>query len=132
MSVKTRVVLADDALEDLRDLDGSARQLVAKALNKLRTEPEKRGEPLGNKVSTGNLTNLRKLVVGNRDYRIVYEIRQDKTVVVIWVIGKRADEEAYHLAVARIETNGGDQQKKNILHQLIDTAFTPTTTRPKQ
>jgi len=118
-----RVVLTEDAKEDFRDLDGSAKKIVGKALVKLKTEPEKRGEPLGNQLSTGNLTGLRKLVVGNRDYRIVYEIRDDNTVAVVWVIGLRADEEAYHLAVARIETYNGDPQKKALLRNLIDAAF---------
>lgn len=118
-----RVTFTSEAKEDLADLDGAAQKIVIKALAKLKTDPEKRGEPLGATVGTGNLTGLRKLVVGNRTYRIVYEVRADNTVVVVWVIGPRAEEKAYHLAVARIETYNADPTKKNLLKQLVDTAW---------
>lgn len=97
-----RVVLTEDAREDLRDLDGSARVVVLKALRKLRTEPEQRGAPLGSRA-TSNLTTFRKLVVGNRDYRIVYRVEADGTVVVVWVIARRADDEVYQLAMSRLQ-----------------------------
>ena len=96
-----RVVLTSDAREDFRDLDGSTRKIVAKALKKLETEPEKRGAPLGARES-GDLSTYRKLVVGNRDYRIVYRVDPDGSVCVIWVIAKRSDDEVYNLAVARL------------------------------
>jgi mRNA interferase RelE/StbE len=47
-----RVKLTEDAREDLRDLDGSARTLVFKVLKKLESEPEKRGTPLGTGPAT--------------------------------------------------------------------------------
>jgi mRNA interferase RelE/StbE len=82
------VLLTEDAREDLHDLDGAARVIVLKGLTKLQSEPEKRGSPLGSKLS-GNLTTFRKLVVGDRDYRIVYRVDPDGSVVVVWVIGRR-------------------------------------------
>jgi mRNA interferase RelE/StbE len=95
------VRLTEDAREDLHDLDGAARVLVLKGLKKLQTEPEKRGSPLGSELS-GNLTTFRKLVVGDRDYRIVYRIDADGSVVVVWVIGRCSDDEVYHLAMSRL------------------------------
>lgn len=100
------VQLTSDALEDLKDLDGAARQLVLKALRKLESDPELRGAPLGASTSTGDLTTFRKLVVGNRDYRIIYRVQSDGTIVVVWVIAKRADAEVYELAAARLRTHG--------------------------
>lgn len=99
-----RVVLTDEAKEDLRDLDGSARRLVLRALRKLEDSPESRGAPLGSR-RTGNLTGFRKLVVGDRQYRVVYRVEEDGTVCVIWVIGSRVDEECYRLAMARLQTH---------------------------
>ncbi len=99
-----KVELTEDAREDLRDLDGSARALVFKALEKLETEPGKRGTPLGSR-SSGNLTTFRKLIVGDRDYRIVYRVEPDETVVVVWVIARRADDEVYQLAMSRLMTH---------------------------
>lgn len=96
-----RVQLSEEAREDFRDLDGAAQLVVAKGLKKLETDPHLRGQPLGSRAG-GDLTTFRKLVVGNRDYRIIYRIESDGTVVVVWVIGKRADNEAYELAMSRI------------------------------
>jgi len=97
-----RVVLTDDAKEDLRNLDGAARKLVAKKLKQLEDEPEKRGAPLGSR-SSSNLTTFRKLVVGDRDYRIVYRVEPDGTVCVVWVIGRSSDNEVYQMALARLK-----------------------------
>jgi mRNA interferase RelE/StbE len=100
-----RVVLTEDARQDLRDLDGAARKLVARKLKQLEDEPEKRGTPLGSR-SSSNLTTFRKMVVGDRDYRIVYRVEPDGTVCVIWVIGKRSDDEVYNGALARLKKVG--------------------------
>lgn len=96
-----RVLLSEEAREDFHDLDGAAQRLVAKALKKLETDPHLRGQLLGSRAG-GDLTTFRMLVVGNRDYRIVYRIHPDGTVVVVWVIGRRADAEAYEMAMSRI------------------------------
>lgn len=96
------VHLTGEAREDLRDLDGSARKIVLKALKKLSDHPEQRGQPLGSQVD-GNLTTFRKLVVGDRDYRIIYNVQADGSICVVWVIGKRVDRECYDLAVARLK-----------------------------
>lgn len=96
-----RVQLTEDAREDLRDLDNSVQRQVIKGLTKLRENPSQRGQPLGRK-SDNNLTTFRKLVVGNRGYRIVFRVEEDGTAVVVWVIGPRADGEAYELAMTRL------------------------------
>lgn len=100
-----KVQLIAEARDDFHDLDGASQRIVAKALKKLETDPHLRGQPLGSRKA-GDLTTFRKLVVGNRDYRIVYRIDPDGTVVVVWVIGKRADDEAYELAMSRIRLHG--------------------------
>ena len=97
-----RVVLTDDAKEDLRNLDGAARKLVAKKLRQLEDEPEKRGAPLGSR-SPSNLITFRKLVVGDRDCRVAYRVEPDGTVCVVWVIGRRSDNEVYQMALARLK-----------------------------
>lgn len=117
----SRVQLLPEAVEDLKELDGSARKVVAAGIEKLRTDPHLRGAPLGSNV-TGNLTGLRKLVVGNRTYRIVYQVRADNTVVVVWVIGRRADSEVYEVAKARVALYSGDMARRAILQQILDAA----------
>lgn len=92
---------------------------MLKALKKLGNEPEKRGAPLGSRAA-GNLATFRKLVVGDRDYRVVYRVEADGTVVVVWVIGKRADGECYDMAVARVRLHAGDQELVGELLGLLD------------
>jgi mRNA interferase RelE/StbE len=115
-----KVQLTSDALEDLRDLDGSARQVVLKAMNKLKVEPEKRGQPLGSNQS-GDLTTFRKMVVGDRDYRIIYRIQPDGEIVVVWVIGRRADQECYEMALARLRLHGNTELAKLAERLLTET-----------
>lgn len=99
------VRLTADARDDLRRLDGGARVLVLKALKKLESEPEKRGAPLGSR-GPGDLTTFRKLVVGDRDYRVVYRVEPGGGVCVVWVIGRRADAEVYEQAMTRLRRHG--------------------------
>lgn len=115
------VQLTTEAKEDLRDLDGSARTIVAKALKKLTENPEQRGEPLSSQ-GTGNLATFRKLVVGNRDYRIVYRVEPDGSVCVVWVIAKRVDSIAYELAVSRIKLYSDRTDLADQLADLIERA----------
>jgi len=116
------VKLTSDAREDLRDLDGSSRKVVLKAIKKLETEPHQRGEPLGVR-QTGNLTTFRKLVVGDREFRVIYRVEPDDTVVVVWVIAKRTDDECYELAVSRLRLHGDVRlaaQAEELLNQAFD------------
>jgi mRNA interferase RelE/StbE len=114
-----RVVLTDDAKEDLRDHDGAARKLIARKLRQFEDEPEKRGAPLGSR-SSSNLTTFRKIVVGDRDYRIVYRVEPDGTVCVMWVIGKRSDDEVYKAALARLKKVGRDHSAVGLAGLLND------------
>jgi len=116
------VSLLPEAADDIRALDGSARVLVLKALKKLETSPEVRGAPLGAKPNAqSDLTGLRKLVVGNRDYRVVYQVKSDGAIVVIWVIGKRADDEVYQTAQARVASYT-DPARQAVLQAILDAA----------
>jgi len=116
-----RVVLTAEAREDLRDLDGSARKIVLRAMKKLENDPDKRGQPLGVR-SGNNLTTFRKLVVGDRRYRIIYRIEHDGTIVVVWVIGARVDDECYQLAVARLRLHG-DRPLAEAVENLVNQAW---------
>jgi mRNA interferase RelE/StbE len=112
------VLLIDDAIEDLRDLDNTARKAAFRGLLKLEDHPEQRGAPLGSNLG-GNLTGFRKLVVGKKDYRIVYRVEDDGTVAVVTVIAKRSDNEVYTLALARIQMHQ-DEQIRALASPLAD------------
>jgi mRNA interferase RelE/StbE len=116
----SRVRLLPEAADDVRARDGSARVLVLKALKKLETSPESRGAPLGSKSNAqSDLTGFRKLVVGDRDYRVVYEVKPDGTVVVVWVVGKRADDEVYKTAQARVASYANPAGRA-VLQAILD------------
>lgn len=102
------VTLAEGAIEDLDDLDGSVQRQVIKGLIKLADAPEQRGKPLGSNLG-GNLTGYRRLVVGNRDHRIVYRVLDDGTLVVVLVIGPRSDDACYKLALARLRMHSEER-----------------------
>lgn len=115
-----KVRLLPEAADDVRALDGSARVLVLKALKKLEDSPELRGAPLGSRANAqSDLTGFRKLVVGDRAYRIVFRVEPDGTVVIVWVVGARADDEVYEAARARIAAYA-DPTKRALLRAILD------------
>lgn len=94
-----------EAVKDLRNLDGSPRKLVRKAIDKVSENPLPAsegglGKPLGNK-GDNNLTGLLKIKLRSAGIRIVYKIiRQDNDMIII-VIGAREDDEVYDIAKQR-------------------------------
>lgn len=118
------VKLTSAAKEDLRDLDGEARKRVLKAMKKLEDSPEQRGQPLGSKA-TGDLTTFRKLVVGDRQFRIVYRVENDGSVVVVWVVGSRTDDQCYDMAVSRLKLYSSDAELAAELEGLLQEVWAP-------
>ena len=95
----------DEALQDLRRLDGSQRKRVLKALERVRTNPLPKleggyGSPLGNKLSY-DLTGLLKVKLRADGIRVVYKVYQQDGMMLVVVIGMRADEEVYREAARR-------------------------------
>jgi mRNA interferase RelE/StbE len=112
-----RVNLYPDAVEDIAELDGAERRRVFKALEKLKTEPEKRGAPLGSGLAT-----FRKLVVGNRQIRIVYRVEENGDAAVVWVVASRVDSECYKLAMGRLARYTGGVVR-TALEELVAEVF---------
>ena len=80
-----RVRLTDDAVEDLLRLKRKDPQIVRAVLKKmlLLARSPKAGEPL-----LGSLVGFRKLVVGNRDYRIIWRETRDVDQTPVLVIAE--------------------------------------------
>jgi len=95
-----RVVLTADAAEDLRALDKSVKEQVARQLRKLETSPQL-GEHLGRKAGF-DLTGYYKLYAAKKAIRIVYRIMELEVVVEVVAIGKREDMAVYREAVRRL------------------------------
>ena len=96
------VWLTDAAVEDLERLDGAPLVWALKKLLLLETSSEA-GEPL-----MGNLIGYRKLVVSDRDWRIVWRATTNERggVVIevseVWAVGARSDDEVYAEMTARL------------------------------
>lgn len=94
------------ALEDLKQLDGSQRKMVAKAISRVFKNPLPQaeggyGKPLGSHAAS-NLTGLCKIVLKKLGIRVVYRIVKTKSEMRIIVIGMRSDEECYKIAETRL------------------------------
>ena len=105
---RTVVRFTDAALADLELMARKGDpQVVRWALKKcllLERDPEA-GEPL-----RGALIGYRKLVVGDRDWRIVWRVTHDEAgrpvvdVAEVWALGARSDSEVYAEMNARVDT----------------------------
>jgi mRNA interferase RelE/StbE len=100
-----RVELTDDALEDLARYATSGNlPLFLKKLIRLEEVGKDAGLPLGR-----GLTGWRKIVVGDRNWRIIFTTDPGETVATIWVIGDRDEDVCYDEALRRVEALGKDR-----------------------
>jgi mRNA interferase RelE/StbE len=91
-------LLTDAAKEDLDRYAASGnRNLFLKKLVQLEEDGVEFGAPLGS-----GLTGFRKIIVGDRNWRIVYQPSPDGTEATVWVIGDRDDDECYRQAAERL------------------------------
>lgn len=92
-----RASLTSPALKDFEAFDKSSQIVIALALQKLETEPHKRGL-----VLSGNLHPLRRLVVGKKQIRILFTVSNDFENCEIFLIAERRDDKVYDLAAERL------------------------------
>ena len=101
------ILYTDEAKADLRELDGSQRKVVLKAVAKVSRNPLPAseggyGKPLGNRHGK-DLTGLCKIKLVKEGIRVVYALIRTETAMKIVVIAARADDEVYELAAQRKE-----------------------------
>ena len=96
-----RVEVLEEVLTDLDAVQktGRIKDFLAK-LVRLEEEGPAVGFPLGHK-GQGNLTGWFKIVVGDRNWRIVFRMR-DQVTAVVGVIGDRDDEDCYRVLATRV------------------------------
>src|SRR5712692_3158989 len=111
-----RVDLIDEAVEDLEHAarTGSIHLFLTKLVY-LEEHGEAAGLPLGR-----DLTNWRKIVVGDRNWRIIFTTDPEDTVATVWVIGDRADSECYDLARKRVAAHAkSDPQARTLAAAML-------------
>lgn len=99
------VEMTPDAERDFNRLQGSVKQIVAKAIKKVARNPLPAseggyGKPLGNKGGK-NLTGLLKIKIVSIGIRVVYRLIRENGVMKILVVAARADGEVYSIAASR-------------------------------
>ena len=93
-----RVELIDEAVEDLARYAATGNlPLFLKKLIRLEEVGKDAGLPLGR-----GLAGWRKIVVGDRNWRIVFTMNPEETVATVWVIGDRDDAACYQEAERRV------------------------------
>ena len=100
----------DEARKDLRNLDGSQRQRVVKAIKRTLINPLPRskggyGIELGNKGGV-NLTNCMEIKLRGEGLRVIYKLIHTRTEMLIIIIDVREGEEVYDIAEERITRYG--------------------------
>lgn len=95
-----KVEFLPQAAEEFDNLDGSLKKLAAKQIDKI-TENPYLGEALGKKMGI-DLTGYRKIYFSKKQYRIAYEVQEEKILVLIVGIGKREKLEVYEMVAKRL------------------------------
>lgn len=116
------VRLTEDAVADLYRLhkkDPSILRAVFKKMLLLEKSPAA-GEPL-----LGALVGFRKLVVGDRDWRIVWRVTEDLTgipvldISEVWAVGARSEGEVYEELTSRIARMSDDPKIRPLKDVII-------------
>ncbi|MGZ2225254.1 type II toxin-antitoxin system RelE family toxin [Glutamicibacter nicotianae] len=114
--------LTEDAVADLHRLHKKDPQIVRAVFKKmllLEKSPEA-GEPL-----LGALVGFRKLVVGDRDWRIVWRITEDASgtpmldISEIWAVGARSDGEVYDELTSRVARMGNNPKIRPLKDVIV-------------
>jgi mRNA interferase RelE/StbE len=113
--VPVRVELVDEAVADLSRYAATGNlPLFLKKLLRLEDVGKEAGQPLGR-----DLTGWRKIVVGDRDWRIIFTTNPEETVATIWVIGDRDDAACYETARRRVVAFGKTDPKAATLAAVM-------------
>ncbi|MDR1704207.1 MAG: type II toxin-antitoxin system RelE/ParE family toxin [Clostridiales bacterium] len=103
---------SDEAKKDMKRLDGSQSEQVAKIIRRVARNPLPKneggyGEPLGH-VGNRNLTGYNKIKLLKLGIRVVYKVVKVGNIMRIIVVAARSDAEVYDMAERRI-LGAGDE-----------------------
>jgi mRNA interferase RelE/StbE len=115
------VRLTDAAIDDLRSLHTKDPSIVRWCLKKLIVIER---DPNAGEALLGGLIGYRKITVGDRDWRIVWKVTDDKVggyvvdVAEVWAVGYRKDSDVYDEIRARISDVGASSTTKTLVDVL--------------
>ena len=108
--MKWTLIFLPDAEKDLKSFSGNQRDMILKAIKKVRQNPLPNteggyGKPLGNQNGR-DLTGMQKIKLRGPGIRVVYRLIRTTTEMVIVVVGARADDVVYDIAYERRKKYG--------------------------
>jgi mRNA interferase RelE/StbE len=113
--VPIRVELIDEAVDDLlRYAESGNLILFLKKLLRIEDVGAAAGQPLGR-----GLTTWRKIVVGDRNWRIIFTTDPEERVATVWVIGDRDDSACYTEATERVARIGKSNPQAATLASVL-------------
>lgn len=122
-----RVLLIDEAVADLHRYaaSGNLKLFLAK-LVRLEDHGADVGVPLGRELAT-----WRKIVVGNRDWRIVFRVDEEEGIATVCVIGDRSDDACYEDAVKRL-SESENREASSLSAVMLDLMKTSRKTKARK
>ena len=99
-----RIGVTKEARKQLEEIgDSRIRKSISKRIDKLEYEPEKQGKPL-----TDELTWFRSVRAVGQRYRIIYEIEDERVLVLVVMVGirKQGDKKDVYTQAIRLAQLG--------------------------
>lgn len=92
------VMLVRESLKEWDNLNSKVKNLFMKKLKKIVNNPFIDHNKLSDKLS-----KCYKIKLNREGYRLVYEIREQKVILIVWAVGKRERRKAYAAAEKRLK-----------------------------
>lgn len=92
-----KVLLTRESLKEWNKIDHSIQRLFQRKLSSVVLNPI-----IVNNRLRGKLSNCYKIKLKRAGYRLIYEVRCQTVVLLVWAIDKREDDKVYDSAISRI------------------------------
>lgn len=92
-----RVLLTKESLKEWNKINYSIQKLFQRKLSSIVLNPI-----IVNNRLHGRLSHCYKIKLKRAGYRLVYEIRCQTIVLIVWAVDKRDDEKVYDSAISRL------------------------------
>ncbi len=92
-----KVLLTKESLKEWNKIDHSVQRLFQRKLSSIVLNPI-----IDNNRLRGKLSNCYKIKLKRAGYRLVYEVRSQTIVLIVWAVDKRNDDKVYDSAISRL------------------------------